>query len=659
MNWLRAIFDDGSLMPHGYCLVWNPALMWLQAASDGLIGVAYYSIPVGLVYFIMRRRDVAFGWMFTLFAAFILLCGSTHFVEIWTLWHPDYAIQGMLKAATAAVSVVAAVSLWPILPKALALPSPAQLRLANDNLSREVEQRTRAVAELAREKDFTEFLINSTSECMATIDRDQIVRVWNPAIAEFSGISAAEAVGRPVFDVQPQLLGTIYEDAIRSVMTGRERVLEDEVAVPATATSRKRWVDARYSPIHDRDGHVIGCIIFVRDVTLRHEVEDTLRQAQKMEAIGQLTGGIAHDFNNFLTAVIGNLDLIGSRLPNAPAEVERLRQSALQGAQRAATLTRQLLAFSRRQVLNPQPVDVNALVGGMSDLIRRTLGEQIVTETVLAAGLWRTFADPNQVESALLNLAINGRDAMKGAGRLTLKTANASLDEIDEREGRVSGDYVAISVADTGGGMTEEVRERAFDPFFTTKEVGQGSGLGLSQVYGFAKQSGGHVKIDSQVGRGTVVTLYLPRRYEEEDALDAITDPSAAAPLARPGERLLVVEDETVVRDFTADALSDLGYEVVAVPDAAAAAFHIDSGRSFDLLITDLGLPGLDGRQLGALARRRWPMLRILYVTGYDRTRIIEEEVHEPGTDLLTKPFDSRILGHKVRAMLDREPAEP
>ena len=652
MEWLKAIFEHPELVPHGYCLAWNPGLIALHAASDAIIGLSYYSIPLALAAFVVRRRDIAFGWMFWTFATFILLCGTTHFVEIWTLWHSDYAFQGVIKALTAITSAGTAVALWPILPQALALPSATELARANADLSREVSERSRVVEELAREREFGEFLVNSISDCVATLDRDLIVRLWNRAMAEQTGHPASAVVGRSMFDVNPLLRGTVFEDAMRRSLAGREHVLEDQL-VAEGMPSAGRWVYTRYSPLRGREGEVIGCIVFLRDVTERHRLEETLRQAQKMESLGQLTGGIAHDFNNYLTAVIGNLDLMGLRLGSAAPEIERLRDSALQGALRAATLTRQLLAFSRRQVLSPLAVDVNILVARMSELLRRTLGEGVATETVLADGLWPAYADPNQLESALLNLALNARDAMPSGGKLTIETANAYLDEAATRasDGVQPGHFVLITVTDTGAGMTEEVRERAFDPFFTTKEVGKGSGLGLSQVYGFVKQSGGQVQIESKMGTGTSIKFYLPRRTGIVVEHSTEAPPATAGLVAKPGERVLVVEDETLVREFAVDALRDLGYTVVAAAGSVEALARLEEPEAFDLLLTDLGLPGLNGRQLAAAARRKWPSIRVLYVSGYGQNAIVAEGELE--ADLLAKPFESRSLGAAVRAAID------
>ena len=398
-----------------------------------------------------------------------------------------------------------------------------------------------------------------------------------------------------------------------------------------------------------------------QEMVTRAEVEEQLRQAQKMEAVGQLTGGIAHDFNNLLTVVIGSLDLLRRRVRDERALL--LAGNAMEGAQRAATLTSQLLAFSRQQSLSPKALDVNRLVAGMSDLLRRTLGEQVRLETVLAGGLWQVRADQNQLENALLNLAVNARDAMTeqgGGGRLTIETANAYLDESYAQAERevAPGRYVMLAVTDTGGGMAPEVAARAFEPFYTTKPFGRGTGLGLSQVHGFVKQSGGHVKIHSEPGHGTTVKIYPPRSTARPEGERATQPPIRAGAGGKPGELLLVVEDEEGVRRFSAEALRDLGYDVLEAQDGAHGLRLLDAHPGVKLLFTDVVMPDMNGRRLAEEARARRPGLRVLFTTGYTRNAIVHNGRLDPGVDLLPKPFTLQALAAKVRDVLDRPPAE-
>jgi signal transduction histidine kinase/CheY-like chemotaxis protein len=388
----------------------------------------------------------------------------------------------------------------------------------------------------------------------------------------------------------------------------------------------------------------------------RREAEARVAQLQRLEAVGQLTGGIAHDFNNMLAIMMGNLDLARRRIANGNVDVGRFIDNAMEGAKRSAALTRQLLAFGRRQPLSPSSLDVNALVQGMSELLRRTLGSGIEIETVLGGGAWRTHADATQLESAIVNLAVNARDAMPGGGKLTIETTNAHIDEAYAAANpeAVPGQYVMVAVSDTGSGMTAEVRERAFEPFFTTKGVGQGSGLGLSQIYGFLKQSGGHAKIYSEVGRGSTVKLYLPREPAgEAAAVGTGPKPEALAARGRPEEVILVVEDEPGVRSVAAEALRELGYTIMEAEDGAGALRVLERHRQVKLLFTDVVMPGMTGRELADEVAARWPEIRILYTTGYTRNAIVHGGRLDPGVNLLTKPYTTEELSRKVRAVLD------
>jgi signal transduction histidine kinase len=390
------------------------------------------------------------------------------------------------------------------------------------------------------------------------------------------------------------------------------------------------------------------------EIRERMKVEESLRQAQKMEAIGQLTGGIAHDFNNLLQVMLGNLDALRRRGAGGGADAGRLIESAARAAKRAADLTGQLLAFSRRQPLQPTPIDLGKLVVGMSEMLTRTLGETISIETVLAAGLWRVHADVSQLESALLNLAVNARDAMPEGGRLTLETANAFIDEnyAKQHDEVTAGQYVMIAVSDTGTGMPKDVAAKAFDPFFTTKEVGKGTGLGLSQVYGFVKQSGGHIKLYSEPGEGTTVKLYLPRLT---DNADPASGPVAAAPDTRSGELILVVEDDEAVRENTVEMLRELGYTTLEAPDGLTALPLLDANPGVRLLFTDVGLPGgMNGRQLADEARRRRPELLVLFTTGYARNAIVHHGRLDAGVEMLPKPFTYTALATKIRDVIDK-----
>ena len=388
----------------------------------------------------------------------------------------------------------------------------------------------------------------------------------------------------------------------------------------------------------------------------RNAIEAALHQSQKMEAVGQLTGGLAHDFNNLLTGITGSLELIQSRVAQGRVrELDRYVGAAQGAAKRAAALTHRLLAFSRRQTLDPKLTDVNRLVRDMEELIQRTIGPEIVMQSVLAGGgLSPTLVDPSQLENALLNLCINARDAMPGGGRLTIETGHKSLDERSARlQDLLAGEYVTLSVSDTGTGMTAAVMARAFEPFFTTKPIGQGTGLGLSMIYGFAKQSGGQVRIYSEVGLGTTVRLYLPRHAGVAAGAD-VADTAVEVPQIGRGETVLVVDDEPTVRMLVTDVLAEFGYTAIEAADGPAGLAVVRSGVRIDLLVTDVGLPnGMNGRQVADAARALRPGLKVLFITGYAENAVLNQGHLQPGMHVLTKPFAMETLASRVKGLIE------
>ncbi len=390
------------------------------------------------------------------------------------------------------------------------------------------------------------------------------------------------------------------------------------------------------------------------EILTREAAESQMRQMQKMEAVGQLTGGIAHDFNNMLAVIMSAMNLMQRKLARGETDIGKFVDAATDATTRAASLTARLLAFSRQQPLAPQVVDANRIVTAMSDLLRRTLGETISVETVLAGGLWRMFADPSQVENAILNLAVNGRDAMPDGGRLTIETANGHLDDSYAAANSevTAGQYVMIAVTDTGTGMPAEVVARAFEPFFTTKPVNKGTGLGLSQIYGFVKQSGGHVKIYSEPGEGTTVKLYLKRHFGEEQAAEAA--PGAIDADRLPTETVLVVEDDARVRAGTVDALRELGYVVIHAGDAAEALKKLEEHPDIALLFTDIIMPVMNGRKLAEEALSRRPGLKVIFTTGFTKNAVVHNGVLDPGVNFIAKPFTLDQLAAKLREVLDR-----
>ena len=385
----------------------------------------------------------------------------------------------------------------------------------------------------------------------------------------------------------------------------------------------------------------------------RELLEASLRQSQKMDAVGRLTGGVAHDFNNLLTIILGNLQMALRNLPEG--RPRNLISKALLGAERATELTKRLLAFARSQPLNPQPVDANSLVASMSELLGRTLGEAISIETVRSGGLWQVEIDASELEAAILNLAVNARDAMTQGGRLTIETGNTLLDEeyCESIEDLKPGQYVMISVTDTGSGMPKDVIERAFDPFFTTKPAGAGTGLGLSQVYGFVKQSGGHVRIYSEANEGTTVRIYLPRSFARGEIVAPKLTPDE--PVSGNQETIVVVEDDPDVRNYVAETLIALNYQVKQMSDPEAALAVVKQPGSIDLLLTDVVMPGMNGRELADAAVLSRPGLKVLFMTGYSRNAIVHQGRLDPGVSLIQKPFSQTLLAMRIRKMLSSQ----
>jgi PAS domain S-box-containing protein len=534
----------------------------------------------------------------------------------------------------------------------------AELAAANAQLVAEADQRRKA------EGSF-QLLVESVSDyAIYMLDPRGVVTNWNAGAERIKGYSAAEIIGQHYsrFHTEADRANRSPDSALR--MAAETGKFETE-GWRVRKDGSQFWASVVVNRISDANGKLLGFAKVTRDVTERREArvalqraQEQLAQAQKMEGIGQLTGGVAHDFNNLLTIIMGNLETLQRGLQNSATDASRLLRStenALRGAQRAAALTQRLLAFSRRQPLDPRAVEISRLVSGMSDLLRRTIGEKISIEAVLAGGLWRAHVDPNQLEVAILNLAVNARDAMPNGGKLTIETANAYLDEVyaAAQAEVVPGQYVVVCITDTGAGMTKDVLARAFEPFFTTKDIGHGTGLGLSQVYGFIKQSGGHVKIYSEPDQGTTVRLYLPRIHGDVDVVED-ADAKDKPPQSPGAETVLVVEDDDDVRTYSTEILRELGYAILEAPNAQAALRMIDTHPEIALLFTDIGLPGgMNGRQLRDEARRLRPKLKVLFTTGYARNAIVHEGRLDPGVQLITKPFTYSALASKLRDVLD------
>ena len=539
-----------------------------------------------------------------------------------------------------------------------------------------------------------QLIMNAMPILISYVDQEERFRLNNAAYLDWYGLTPQELFGRTIRDVIGEEAYFLRAPYIAEALAGRSCSFSLYTSHRDGST---RHALMNYVPRHGPDGAVNGFYIFVIDETERKKTEealrnlnetleervsarteqlaqanqrlqnemfereraeDALRHAQKMEAVGQLTGGIAHDFNNMLTGIIGSLDLMQRYIANGRAdEIGRFTEAAVSSANRAAALTHRLLAFSRRQSLDRKKLDVNELVHSLEDLIRRTKGDPIELELRLTDNAWPVSTDVSQLENALLNLVINARDAMPEGGKLLIETANVYLDgsDITTLEPVKAGDYLMLAVSDNGTGMTPSVRSKAFDPFFTTKPIGQGTGLGLSMIYGFAQQSGGHVSLDSVPGQGTCVRLYLPR-LKTPELQAAEVEPVSVTPPTASGETVMVVEDDPAVRMLVLDLLKELGYRGYEAQDATSALPLLESDSRIDLLVTDVGLPGMNGRQLAEIARQHRPGLKVLFMTGYAQKAAERQGFLEDGMDMVAKPFALQLLASKIRTMLSQTP---
>ncbi|WP_202368344.1 PAS domain-containing hybrid sensor histidine kinase/response regulator [Pseudomonas sp. MWU318] len=540
-----------------------------------------------------------------------------------------------------------------------------------------------------------QLIINAMPILISYVDHEERFRLNNAAYLDWYGLTPQELYGRTIREVIGEEAYFLRAPYIAEALAGRP--CSFSLYTPHRDGSNRHAL-MNYLPRHGADGSVNGFYIFVIDESERKKTEealrnlnetleervsarteqlaqanqrlqnemfereraeDALRHAQKMEAVGQLTGGIAHDFNNMLTGIIGSLDLMQRYIADGRAdEIGRFTEAAVSSANRAAALTHRLLAFSRRQSLDRKTLNVNELIHSLEDLIRRTKGDPIELTLRLADDVWPISTDVSQLENALLNLVINARDAMPDGGELLIETANVYLDgnDITTLEPVKAGDYLMLAVSDNGTGMTPSVRAKAFDPFFTTKPIGQGTGLGLSMIYGFAQQSGGHVSLDSLPNQGTCVRLYLPRLNLLEPERPVV-ETFGAAPTATCGETVVVVEDDPAVRMLVLDLLKELGYLAHEAADASAALPLLESEMRVDLLVTDVGLPGMNGRQLAEIARQHRPGLKVLFMTGYAQKAAERQGFLEDGMDMVAKPFSIEVLANKIREMINQTPS--
>ncbi|HXH43193.1 MAG TPA: PAS domain S-box protein [Bradyrhizobium sp.] len=531
-------------------------------------------------------------------------------------------------------------------------------------VTRDITERQQAHTELLESERRYRRLIEAVIDyAIFQLDPEGNVATWNPGAERIKGYAPEDIIGQHFsrFYTPEDVASGVPK---RALAEAREHGRFEAEGWRMRKDGTRFWASVIIDRILGEAGEIIGFAKVTRDLTERKRAQDELKQvqeqliaSQKLEAVGQLSGGIAHDFNNLLMIVLGNIETAerNARQLAGTGNLQRALGHAKRGAQRAAALTSRLLAFSRRQALDPKPINVNNFLSNMQDFLQRTLGERIEVETVGSAGLWQIEADANHLESTIINLAINARDAMPDGGKLTVEAVNVSADDDYSRVNPelAPGQYVVVCVTDTGSGMSSEVLDHAFEPFFTTKEPGHGTGLGLSQVYGFVKQSGGHVKIYSEVGHGTSIKMYFPRYLGTGQA--PVNEPEDVLPEGEKIETILVVEDDSDLRTYVCDVLRELNYRILAAPSAQGAlTILLQEEPKVNLLLTDVVMPGINGRELGRRAQQIRPGLKVLYMTGYSRNAVVHQGRLDEGVDILEKPVSQAKLALRVREILDR-----
>jgi PAS domain S-box-containing protein len=660
------LLDSSMFSPHGICLLWEPELIWLHVVSDALIATAYFSIPFALAIFVSKRRDLKFGWVYWAFGVFILACGLTHVLSIYTLWVPIYGIEGLVKAATAAASVLTAGMLWPLLPKLLSIPSAFELQQVQAALkeeeikSRDSEQLLGQIRETQRALRESMARLTAVVETAVDgfilIDAQGRILLFNPACERLFGYSADEVMNRNVKLLMPPAYSLQHDDYVQNFLrTARRKIIGIGREVVGLRKDGSTFPMDLSVGEAKQDGESIFVGI-IHDLTTRKLTEQQLRQAQKMEMVGQLSGGIAHDFNNLLTVIIGNAEHLGEQLKSR-LDLRRFADDICRSGERGAELTQRLLAFSRQQLLQPLAIDCHDLLDSMHKLLRRTLRENIEIKAAFDPGEILAFADRAQLESAVLNLALNAQDAMPAGGQLTVSTGLASLDEHYKslHPDIEPGEYALIAVTDNGEGMRPEVAARAFEPFFTTKEVGKGSGLGLSMVYGFVKQSNGHVSIYSEPGLGTTVRIYLPHAGANAQRSPEIPDDEVSIP--RGHETILIAEDDPFVRSSVILRVEALGYKVVAAVDGNDALLKLRANPRIDILFTDVVMPGgMSGWELADRARQIRPGLPVVFSSGYALESLLEQGRASAQSIVLTKPYRKTDLARRLKEALAAAP---
>jgi len=645
MEPLRHMASTYAFMPHGFCYLWDAKLVWLHVISDSVIALAYTLIPLNLVYLVFKRRDIPFNWMFLCFGVFIVACGATHVMEVWTIWVPSYWLSGSIKAVTALASMPTALLLVQLLPKALSLPHPDDLKKANAALEHQTSVLQAQTALLEKSEENYRSLFEGAPYGILRASADGSVLMANPALVQMLGLSSKD-----------ELIGQKLPVEFWGAKGRKKQASISHPATPEDSEITWKRKDGKGVLLHVKaqplpeDTESPACIeVAVEDISEKRLLEEELRQAHKMEVIGQLAGGIAHDFNNILVGILGYGELLVKKTEPGTKFCEYCSE-IVRAAIRARELTAQLLAFGRKEQLQPRIINLNHSIMQMNEMLVRILGEDIRLVQDLDTTLEPSKVDPIQFEHAILNLVVNARDAMPFGGTLKIKTSYDHGAEI-LGTGLKNKKHAVISVTDTGSGIDPDTLPHIFEPFFTTKSPGRGTGLGLAMVYSSVKQSEGFIDVNTDVGQGTTFNIHLP--CVEEGTIEH--RPAAGPPKSSLGsETILLVEDDEVVRTLTSEVLESQGYNVLRAKRGSEAVDWF--GRSIvpiDLLVTDVIMPEGNGVDLARQLKQQDPGLKVLYMSGYLSDQVLPQMNLTKRSFFLAKPFLPQEFVSKVREVLD------
>ncbi len=650
--------DHGSIsnyMAHGYCLLWQPRLVWLHVISDILTGLAYFSIPISVVYFLFKRRDFPFTHIGIVFALIFFSCGTTHFLAAYIIYYPVYWQEGYVKAATALISIIGAIMFIPLIPKALSLPSLQnaleEIKGLNKTLEKQLEEQTIAEKAKTESESRLRTLLQTIPDLIWLKDTDGVYLSCNAMVEHLFGAGEADIVGKTDYDFFDRELADFFRENDRKVMAAGKPSSNEELLTFAH-DGHHALMHTIKTPMRDDNGNLIGVLGIARDITKRKKLEDQLRQSQKMEAIGTLAGGVAHDFNNILTAIIGFGSMAKMRIKDDEKTKEFIEEM-LASANRAAELTHSLLAFSRKQTIILKQVDLNNLVRKINKMLVRVIGEDIELKIMLINRELAVMADTAQIEQILLNLATNARDAMPDGGALTIQTDMVNVDSsyAEAHLFENTGMHAVLTVSDTGMGMDHETTENIFEPFFTTTEAGKGTGLGLAMVYGIIKQHGGNINVYSEPGKGTTFSVYLPM---VNAAAEEEPETSRQTPFGS-GETILLAEDDARVRKVVKMCLEEHGYNTIEAENGEQAVrMFKENEDKVSMVVMDVIMPVINGREAYRAIKNIKPDVKTIFMSGYTDDIIAKKGVLDEEADFISKPIVPDSLLRKIREVLDR-----